>query len=54
VLAVIRKLYELGCAPRTAHNRAVILSQLLKANGILKLLSKRDWPDYIEPIRCDL
>ena len=51
LLAFIRKLYELGCGPRTAYNRAVIVSQLLKANGITKLLSNRDWPDYVEPIR---
>jgi integrase len=51
LLAFIRKLYELGCGPRTACNRAVIVSQLLKANGITKLLSNRDWPDYVEPIR---
>jgi integrase len=51
VLAFIRKLYELGCGPRTAYNRAVIVSQLLKANGITKLLTNRDWPDYVEPIR---
>jgi integrase len=29
----------------------VIVSQLLKTNGITKLLSNRDWPDYVEPIR---
>jgi integrase len=52
LLAFIRKLYELGCGPRTAYNRAVIVSQLLKANGITKLLSNRDWPDYVEPIRA--
>ena len=51
VLAFIRKLYELGCGPRTAYNRAVIVSQLLKANGIVKLLTNRDWPEYVEPIR---
>src|SRR5260370_11011131 len=51
VLAFIRKLYELGCGPRTAYNRAVIVSQLLKANGITKLLRNRDWPEYVEPIR---
>jgi integrase len=50
-LAFIRKLYEFQCGPRTAYNRAVIVSQLLKANGITKLLSNRDWPDYVEPIR---
>ena len=44
-------MYELNCGPRTAYNRAVIVSQLLKANGITKLLSNRDWPDYVEPIR---
>ena len=38
LLAFIRKLYELGCGPRTAYNRAVIVSQFLKANGITKLL----------------
>jgi len=51
VLAFIRKLYELGCGSRTAYNRAVIVSQLLKANGITKLLHNRDWPEYVEPIR---
>jgi integrase/recombinase XerD len=51
VLVFIRKLYELGCGPRTAYNRAVIVSQLLKNNGITKLLSNRDWPEYVEPIR---
>src|SRR5260370_7952751 len=51
VLAFIRKLYELNCSPRTAYNRAVIVSQLLKANGITKLLRNRDWPEFVEPIR---
>jgi integrase/recombinase XerD len=51
LLAFIRKLYELNCGPRTAYNRAVIVSQLLKANGITKLLRNRDWPEYVEPIR---
>ena len=51
LLAFIRKLYELNCGPRTAYNRAVIVSQLLKANGISKLLHNRDWPEYVEPIR---
>jgi integrase/recombinase XerD len=51
LLAFIRKLYELGCGARTAYNRAVIVSQLLKANGITKLLHNRDWPEYVEPIR---
>src|SRR5260370_29036946 len=51
LLAFIRKLYELGCGPRTAYNRAVIVSQLLKANGVTKLLRNRDWPEYVEPIR---
>lgn len=52
LLSFIRELYARGCGPRTAYNRAVIVSQLLKANGIMKLLSNRDWPDYVEPIRA--
>ena len=51
LLAIIRKLYELNCGPRTAYNRAVIVSQLLKTHGITKLLQNRDWPEYVEPIR---
>jgi integrase/recombinase XerD len=51
LLAFIRKLYEFNCGPRTAYNRAVIVSQLLKGHGITKLLHNRDWPDYVEPIR---
>ena len=51
LLGFIRKLYEVGCRPRTAYNRAVIVSQLLKLNGIAGLLHKRDWPKYVNPIR---
>jgi integrase/recombinase XerD len=51
LLHFIRKLYELGCGPRTAYNRAVIVSHLLKLNGIAGLLHKRDWPKYVDPIR---
>jgi integrase/recombinase XerD len=51
LLAFVRKLYELGCGPRTAYNRAVIVSQLLKLNGVSGLLHKRDWPKYVDPIR---
>jgi integrase len=51
LLSFIRELYDLGCGPRTACKRAVIVFQLLKANGITKLLSNRDFPDYVEPIR---
>jgi integrase len=51
LLHFVRKLYDLGCGPRTAYNRAVIVSQLLKLNGISGLLHKRDWPKYVDPIR---
>jgi integrase len=51
IFGFIRKLYNLGCGPRTAYNRAVIVSQLLKLNGISGLLHKRDWPKYVDPIR---
>lgn len=51
LLAFVRNLYELKCGPRTAYNRAVIVSQMLKANGVTKLLHNRDWPEYVEPIR---
>jgi hypothetical protein len=30
----------------------VIVAQMLKANGIVNLLQKRDWPDYVEPMRA--
>lgn len=51
VLAFIRKLYEMGCGARTAYNRAAIVAQWLKANGIKGLLHKGDWPKYVDPIR---
>ncbi|HEY6349658.1 MAG TPA: hypothetical protein VI636_09635 [Candidatus Angelobacter sp.] len=51
LLHFIRKLYEMNCGPRTAYNRAVIVSQLLKTHGIKGLLHKRDWPKYVDPIR---
>lgn len=35
-----------------AYNQAVIVSQLLKATGLTKLLRNRDWPEYVEPIRA--
>lgn len=31
--------------------RAAIVSQLLKAHGITKLLPNRDRPNYVEPIQ---
>ncbi len=52
LLAFIRHLYSIGNGARTAYNRAVIVAQMLKANGIVNLLQKRDWPDYVEPIRA--
>lgn len=51
VLAFIRKLYAMGCGARTAYNRAAIIAQLLKVNGIKGLLHKRDWPKFVDPIR---
>jgi len=51
MLAFIRRLYAIGNGARTAYNRAVIVAQMLKANGVVKLLEKRDWPDYVEPMR---
>lgn len=51
LLAFIRKLYEMGCGARTAYNRAAIVAQLLKVNGIKGLLHKRDWPKFVDPIR---
>jgi hypothetical protein len=51
VLAYIRHLYSNGNGGRTAYNRAVIVAQMLKANGVVNLLQKRDWPDYVEPMQ---
>jgi integrase/recombinase XerD len=51
LLAFIRKLYDMGCGPRTAYNRAAIVAQLLKAHGIVGLLHKRDWPKFVDPMR---
>jgi integrase/recombinase XerD len=51
LLAFIRKVYELGCGPRTARNRVTTVVQLLKANGIQGLLRKRDWPRFVDPMR---
>ncbi len=51
LLLFIRHLYSVGNSTRTANNRAVIVAQLLKANGVVNLLQKRDWPEYIDPIR---
>lgn len=51
LLAFIRKLYDMGCGARTAYNRAAIVAQLLKINGIKGLLHKRDWPKFVDPIR---
>jgi hypothetical protein len=43
MLAFIRHLYSVGNGPRTANNRAVIVAQMLKANGVVNLLQKHDW-----------
>jgi hypothetical protein len=39
---ILLYLYELDCGPHTAYSRAVSVPQLLRANGINKLLSNRD------------
>ncbi|HWZ43063.1 MAG TPA: site-specific integrase [Candidatus Saccharimonadales bacterium] len=51
LLRFIRKQYELGCGARTAYNRANIVAQFLKLNGVTGLLHKRDWPEYVDAIR---
>jgi hypothetical protein len=48
----IRHLYSNGNGGRPAYNRAVIVAQMLKANGVVNLLQKRDWPEYVEPMRA--
>lgn len=50
-LAFIRHLYSIGNSARTAHNRVIIVLQLLKLHGIKGLLRKRDKPKYVETIR---
>ncbi len=35
-------------APRTIWTKVVIVVQMLKANGITKLLKHRDWPRFVE------
>jgi integrase len=51
MLAFIRHMYSIGNSGRTAYNRTVIVAQMLKANGNANLLLKRDWPDFVEPMR---
>jgi len=51
LLQFIRGQYESGCSARTAYNRANIVVQFLKLNGIKGLLHKRDWPEYVDAIR---
>jgi integrase/recombinase XerD len=51
LLGFIRTQYGLGCGARTAYNRANIIVQFLKLQGIKGLLHKRDWPEYVESIR---
>jgi integrase/recombinase XerD len=51
LLQFIRGQYGLGCGARTAYNRANIVVQFLKLNGIKGLLHKRDWPEYVDSIR---
>jgi len=51
LLQFIRGQYESGCSARTAYNRANIVVQFLKLNGVKGLLHKRDWPEYVDAIR---
>ncbi|MGB2836802.1 MAG: hypothetical protein WBC30_14345, partial [Candidatus Sulfotelmatobacter sp.] len=51
LLQFIRGQYESGCCARTAYNRANIVVQFLKLNGVKGLLHKRDWPEYVDAIR---
>src|SRR6266481_5966624 len=51
LLQFIRGQYQSGCSARTAYNRANIVVQFLKLNGVKGLLHKRDWPEYVDAIR---
>jgi integrase/recombinase XerD len=51
LLHFIRGQYQSGCSARTAYNRANIVVQFLKLNGVKGLLHKRDWPEYVDAIR---
>src|SRR6266852_5526531 len=51
LLQFIRSQYQSGCCARTAYNRANIVVQFLKLNGVTGLLHKRDWPEYVDAIR---
>lgn len=51
LLQFIRGQYGAGCSARTAYNRANIVVQFLKLNGVTGLLHKRDWPEYVDAIR---
>jgi len=51
LLQFIRGQYQSGCCARTAYNRANIVVQFLKLNGVKGLLHKCDWPEYVDAIR---
>jgi integrase/recombinase XerD len=48
LLQYIKHLRDAGLSDRTCHNRFEHLLTFLKANGIEKLATKRDWPKYVQ------
>jgi hypothetical protein len=51
LLDFMRHLYSIGNEPYTIRNRIAIVEQVLKLNGIAKLLNKRDKPVPVKTIR---
>ncbi|PYV68523.1 MAG: hypothetical protein DMG97_24640 [Acidobacteria bacterium] len=47
LLQYVKHLRDGGLSDRTCHNRFEHLLTFLKANGIEKLATKRDWPKYV-------
>ncbi|HEX6501657.1 MAG TPA: tyrosine-type recombinase/integrase [Terriglobales bacterium] len=51
ILQFMGDCYKLGLGNRTVYDKLVVVLQLFKRYGKIKLIASNDWPDYVEKIR---
>jgi len=42
---------KLGHNGKTIYNKLVVIAQLLKQNGLMKILQSSDWPSFVQTVR---
>ena len=51
ILQFMTDCYKQGLGSRTVYDKLVVVLQLFKRHGKIKLIESSDWPHYVETIR---